>query len=105
MSAEDQASATEDLLFEDDEVRVWRLVLPAGTHSTRPDDRAADHWLCVLQGGRALVSGQVGSSAWEIRYTRGQSAFIRVDGTEPKTIANRGDEQMRMLRIELKSGD
>lgn len=91
-----------ELLFEDDELGVWRLTVPPGSSVEPPrDDLPKDHWLCVLQGGRALLSA-AGASAWEIDYARGQSAFVRHDGTEGRMLTNRGAEPMRLLRVELK---
>lgn len=91
-----------ELVFEDDEVRVWRVeVGPEQSVDASQAGAELDHWLCVLHGGRALVASS-GGSAWEIQYNRGQSAFLRADGSEPRTIMNRGTEPLRFLRVELK---
>ncbi len=90
-----------DLLHEDDEVRIWRLTLPPGTSMPAASDPACTYWLCVLEGGRVLMSTP-GQSVWELNYDRGQSAYVRPDDSEPRTLTNRGNRQLRFLRIELK---
>lgn len=86
-------------LFEDAELRITRLTVHPGA-TYRPTE-ASDHWLCILQGARILASGD-GSTVWEISYVRGQSAFLRNDGSAPRAFTNRGEETLSFLRIDLK---
>jgi hypothetical protein len=100
-----EPSQQRELLFEDDEIRVWRLAVSPGAQLVPPADDAADpqdHVLCVLKGGRALVSGTGSSSIFELNYTRGQTAFLRHGHDEQRGLLNRGETEMRFLWVELK---
>lgn len=90
----------EELLFEDDELRAWRISLPPGA-SLRAQPEAKDHFLCVLEGGRVLVSVD-GGTGWELSYQRGQTAFLRREDAASRSYGNRGDEPIRFVRVELK---
>lgn len=100
MSSTEPRSA-EELLFEDDELRVLRISLPPGASLLAPTE-AKDHFLCVLDGGRVLVSGD-GATAWDLSYQRGQTAFLRREDAASRGYGNRGEEPIRFLRVELKS--
>lgn len=91
---------TEELLFEDDELRVWRISLPPGASLIAPPE-PKDHFFCVLDGGRVLVAGD-GATAWDLSYQRGQTAFLRREDAASRGYGNRGDEPIRFLRVDLK---
>ena len=92
--------ASEEVMAEDAEVRVVKVTLPPRT-SLAPGSASRNHWLCVLEGGRALASA-TNASAWELRYEQGQTAFMRAGDEEPRVLTNLGESSLRFLRIELK---
>jgi hypothetical protein len=92
----------EELLIEDAEVRIYRVTIPPGATLSPVGPDGISHFNCVLEGSRGLLAGAPGTTIWELSYVRGQTAFVRSDGTEPRSITNRGEEPIRFLRIELK---
>jgi hypothetical protein len=99
LRAESGEQVLQEPLFDDAELRITRLTVQPGA-TYRPTE-VSDHWLCILQGARVLASGD-GSTAWELSYSRGQSAFLRDDGSAPRAFTNRGEATLRFLRIDLK---
>lgn len=93
-------SPSRTLLYEDDEMRIWRIEVAPGSVLAAAET-PEDTFVCVLQGSRTLVAPR-GATAYEIRYERGQAAFVRAEDDQRRSYLNRGDEPLRLLRVEMK---
>ena len=90
------------VLFEDERIRVWEMVLEPGERS--PVHRHEhDYIVVVVEGDRVTVepleTGGDGSGAKSAAVAPGHSVFLRKGGTE--VAVNSGEVRYRDVQIEL----
>ncbi len=103
MSKQDNEIATE-VIFEDDKVRVWNQVVPAGGEIAKHEHKN-DYFLLNVSGEGPIAvefhdgtGGSLGSS-FEFSPKPGTADFIKKGHIE--TALNKGDEY-RAILVELK---
>ena len=90
------------VLFEDERIRVWEMVLDPGQRSPM-HHHENDYVVVVVEGDRVTVeplgSGDDGSDSKSSNVAPGQSVFLRKGGTE--VAVNSGVGRYRDVQIEL----
>ncbi len=90
------------VLFEDEHIRVWEMVLEPGERSPL-HHHANDYVVVVVEGDRVTVEpledGDGRSGAKSAEVTPGQSIFLRKGGTE--VAVNSGAVRYRDVQVEL----
>jgi mannose-6-phosphate isomerase-like protein (cupin superfamily) len=92
------------VLFENDRVRVWELVLEPGERSDR-HRHDLDYLLVFLHGDRIGVEIDPTSDgpyreSFDFDVPKGRCVFVERGGIE--TAVNRGEQRYREILIELK---
>jgi mannose-6-phosphate isomerase-like protein (cupin superfamily) len=86
------------LLFENDRVKVWEMLLEPGQASAR-HQHGSDYLLCVLEGESIDADGDDGASI-HIPVEPGTVFYVGRGAIE--TAVNRGPTRFREILIELK---
>lgn len=90
------------VLFEDERIRVWEMVLEPGQRSPM-HHHENDYVVVVVEGDHVTVepleSGEDGPGSKSASVTPGQSILLRKGGTE--VAVNSGVERYRDVQIEL----
>ena len=90
------------MLFEDERIRVWEMVLEPGQRSPM-HHHENDYVVVVVEGDHATVEpleeGAEGSGSKSADVTPGQSVFLRRGSTE--VAVNSGAVRYRDVQIEL----
>ena len=86
------------LLFENDRVKVWEMLLEPGQASAR-HQHGLDYLLCVLEGESIDADGDDGASI-QIPVEPGTVFYVGRGAIE--TAVNRGPTRFREILIELK---
>ena len=90
------------VLFEDEHIRVWEMVLEPGERSPL-HHHENDYVVVVVEGDRVTVEpledGDSRSGAKSAEVTPGQSIFLRKGGTE--VAVNSGAVRYRDVQVEL----
>jgi len=86
------------LLFENDRVKVWEMLLEPGEASAR-HQHTRDYLLCVLEGESIDADGDDGTS---IRIPVEPGTVFYIGRGAIETAVNRGPTRFREILIELK---
>ncbi len=90
------------VLFEDDQIRVWEMVLEPGERSPL-HHHENDYIVVVVEGDHVTVeplgTGETGSDSKSSSVAPGHSVFLRKGGTE--VAVNSGAVRYRDVQIEL----
>ncbi len=90
------------VLFEDERIRVWEMVLEPGERSPM-HHHEHDYIVVVVEGDRVTVepieTGEDGSGSKSASVAPGHSVFLRKGGTE--VAVNSGAVRYRDVQIEL----
>ena len=90
------------VLFEDERIRVWEMVLKPGERSPM-HHHEHDYIVVVVEGDRVTVepieTGEDGSGSKSASVAPGHSVFLRKGGTE--VAVNSGAVRYRDVQIEL----
>ena len=85
------------LLFENDRVKVWEMLLEPGDASAR-HEHTLDYLLCVLEG--ESIDADTDDGSVRIPVEPGTVLYVGRGGIE--TAVNRGPTRFREILIELK---
>jgi len=91
------------VLYEDEGVRVWELVLDPGEKAKWHTYRC-DYAIVTLEPEEADATVRVNQdgSVDELRYSRGDTYFIKVGDGESHSFENTGSSRYRNILVEVK---